>query len=46
MADWIDALDDGDAVRQAQDRKRGALKCEVWCGKRLVATIDGKAASA
>jgi hypothetical protein len=46
FAEWIEATDDGDAIRQAQEVKRGALKCEVWRGKRLVATLDGDALSA
>ncbi|MFL6730648.1 MAG: hypothetical protein ACJ8E3_01070 [Sphingomicrobium sp.] len=46
LAEWIDAADDADAIRQAHELKHGALKCEVWRGKRLVATIDGQALSA
>ena len=46
LAEWIDASDDEDAVRQAHELKRGALKCEVWLGSRLVATLDGQALSA
>ena len=46
MAEWIHAPDDADAIRQAYELKRGALKCEVWLGKRLVATLDGSALSA
>jgi hypothetical protein len=46
LADWIEAVDDADAVRQAQERKRGTRMCEVWIGKRLVATLDGQALSA
>jgi hypothetical protein len=46
LAEWIDAADDEDAIRQAQDMKRGALRCEVWSGKRLVATLDAQALSA
>jgi hypothetical protein len=30
LAEWIEAADDCDAVQQAQEIKRGALKCEVW----------------
>ena len=40
LADSIEAADDGDAVAQARDLKRDALKCEVWCGSRLVATLN------
>ena len=43
LAESIDASDDSDAIRQAQEIKRGALKCEVWLGQRLVATLDGEA---
>jgi hypothetical protein len=46
LAEWIDAANDADAIRQAQERKRGTLKCEVWLGRRLVATLDGQALSA
>lgn len=46
LAEWIEAGDDADATQQAHDLKRGALKCEVWQGDRLVATIDGQALSA
>jgi hypothetical protein len=46
LAEWIEAADDAEAIRQAQDLKRGALKCEVWVGNRLVATLDGSALSA
>jgi hypothetical protein len=46
LADWIEAPDDADAVRQARELHRGSLKCEVWLDKRLVATIDGDALSA
>jgi hypothetical protein len=46
LAEWIDAADDDDAIRQAHDLKRGALKCEIWLGTRLVATIDAQALSA
>jgi hypothetical protein len=42
LAEWIEADDDVDAVRQAQLLKRGAMKCEVWQGQRLVAAIDGQ----
>jgi hypothetical protein len=40
MAEWIEASDDADAVRQAQDMKPEAVKCEVWQDHRLVAKID------
>jgi len=43
LAEWIEAMDDADAIRQAQEMKPGALRCELWLGKKLVATIDGLA---
>jgi hypothetical protein len=46
FAHWIDAPDDADAKRQAREYFRGALKCEVWLDKRLVATIDSQELSA
>ena len=46
LAEWIEAFDDADAIRQARERFFGALKCEVWFGSRLVATIDGEQFSA
>jgi hypothetical protein len=46
LPEWIDAPDDADAVRQAHERYRGALKCEVWLDNRLVATLDGQKLSA
>ena len=46
FAEWIEAPDDAAAVRQAHERYRGALKCEVWLDKRLVATIDRQELSA
>jgi hypothetical protein len=46
LAEWLEASDDDDAVRQARAAKRGALKCEVWQGHRLVAAIDDQELSA
>jgi hypothetical protein len=40
FADWIQADDDEGAVRQARELKSSALKCEVWQGSRLVATLN------
>jgi hypothetical protein len=42
MAEWIDAEDDQDAIRQAQASKQDARKCEVWDGNRLVARLDSQ----
>jgi hypothetical protein len=39
LAEWMEATDDGDAMRQAREQKPDALKCEVWQGRRLVAAI-------
>lgn len=42
LADWIDASDDEDAVRQAHVLKLHSLKCEIWQGTRLVAKLDAQ----
>src|SRR5256885_11093051 len=42
MAEWIDAADDRDAIRQARALNRDAQKCEIWEGKRLVARLDSQ----
>ena len=39
LAEWIDAGGDADAVRQARLLKPDALKCEIWQGHRLVASL-------
>ena len=39
MADWIEATDDQDAIRQARETKPEAIKCEVWLNERLVAKL-------
>jgi len=36
----IIAADDPAAIRKACDLKRHARKCEVWDGRRLVATLQ------
>jgi hypothetical protein len=46
LAEWIEARDDADAIRQAHMTNRGALKCEIWEGHRLVAAINGQQLSA
>ncbi len=43
FADWIQAADDQDAIRQAHQLKHRALKCEIWQEQRLVATLDAHA---
>jgi len=40
LADYIDAADDTAAVDKARQLKSGGLKCEVWAGSRLVATLS------
>ena len=40
LPDHIDASDDQDAIRQARELKRNALKGEVWQGSRSVASLD------
>lgn len=46
LAEWIAATGDEDAIRQAHDMKFHALKCEIWKGQRLVATLDAQQLSA
>jgi hypothetical protein len=42
LAEWLDAENDQDAIRQVQFLKRDARKFEVWMGSRLVAQlVDG-----
>ena len=36
FAEWIEASDDAEALRQARALKSGALRCEVWESNRLV----------
>lgn len=40
LPEWIEAADDADAMRQSQELRKGARKCEVWQGTRLVGTIE------
>jgi hypothetical protein len=40
LADWIEAKDDEEALAHARQLKIGARRCEVWQGKRLVATFS------
>jgi hypothetical protein len=46
LAETIIASDDQDAINQARELKQDALKCEVWDGRRLVATLNGQDLSA
>lgn len=38
-AEWLDAADDDDAVRQARERKL-KVPSEVWCRNRRIARIE------
>lgn len=38
-ADWLEAADDADAIARATARGFGS-KCELWDGRRLVATLE------
>ena len=40
LAEVIDASTDAEAVAKARDLKRLTLKCEVWKGNKLVATLN------
>lgn len=40
LAEWIEADSDAHAVAQARELKDGALRCEVWAGRRLVASLS------
>lgn len=39
MAEWIEAFDDDDAVRQTRQLGEQSLKCELWRGNRLVIAL-------
>jgi hypothetical protein len=39
LVETVAAVDDLAAISQARDLKRHARKCEVWDGRRLVATL-------
>ena len=40
FAEWIDASDDDDAIRQTRQIGGRAAKCELWQGKRLIISLD------
>jgi hypothetical protein len=40
LVDTVIAPDDRAAISEARDLKRQARKCEVWEGRRLVATLE------
>ena len=44
-ADWIEAASDEEAIATAEAGGFGS-KCEVWDGKRLVASLQGERRSA
>ena len=46
LSEVIQASTDGEAVAKACELKPGTLKCEVWEGSRLVATLDAQDLSA
>jgi hypothetical protein len=42
LAQAIDAESDEQAIEKAKAAKANAIKCEVWQGKRMVATLDAQ----
>jgi hypothetical protein len=42
LADWVQADSDEEAVGKARTMMGEALKCELWQGKRLVATLEAE----
>ena len=41
-SETLEASDDQDAFQKAHDLKMHSVKCEVWLGDRLVATLDAE----
>lgn len=39
LAEWIEAENDAQAIAKARATHESALRCEVWQGQRLVATL-------
>ena len=39
MAEWIEATDDQDAVRQTHQLGEHSELCELWRGNHLIATV-------
>lgn len=39
MAEWIEASDDEDAIRQTRRLGDKAAKCELWQGNRLIIAL-------
>ena len=42
LAEPVEALDDAAAIVEACRVHRGGLKCEVWRGDKLIATLDAR----
>jgi hypothetical protein len=40
LADWIDAADDGQAIKKAHEIRPDAYRCEIWHKTRLVARLN------
>jgi|RhiMethySRZTD1v2_1073278.scaffolds.fasta_scaffold4036974_1 hypothetical protein len=40
LAEFLEAADDQEAIRRAHDLKINSMKCEIWQGQRLVATLN------
>ena len=40
LADWIEAEDDEDAVKEARRLRPDASICEIWLNNRLVARLN------
>lgn len=43
LVEWIDADGDSEALVQAQALKNGAIRCEIWEARRLVAVFGENA---
>lgn len=44
-AEWFEAADDASALAVAAEMHPDALRCEVWCGTRLVGALDSRKGS-
>ncbi len=40
LAEWIEASDDDDAIRQTHQLSKQAAKCELWQGNRLIFALN------
>lgn len=45
LADWFEADGDVAALAAAKAQHPYAMRCEVWCGLRLVGTLDSRKGS-